>query len=115
MEYFVTKRTNNKEYRIYLEQNSEITGKILFKGRKELLTVEVLKNIFEYRIEKMPRMFQFPNYEIFDLEQINLKEEYWFKGSDPVELIKKSWESLENKLESHKPKFKKILISENFI
>jgi len=39
----------------------------------------------------------------------------WFSGTNPIELIKKSWQTLEDKLQVLNPNSKKIMISQNFI
>jgi len=115
MDYFVTKKLNNKEWRVYFSDESQTPGRILFKGRKELLTVEIVSDILEYRIERSTGTYHFVDYGKVGKTPNIRDKEMWFSGTNPIELIQKSWQTLEDKLQVLNPNSKKIMISQNFI
>lgn len=114
MDYYVTKKVNNKEWRIYFDEESKTTGRILFKGHKASLNVEKFGDILEYKLERSSGTYYFIDYTKLQSRPNIRDREMWFVGTNPIELIRKSWDSLESKLREFNPNLKKILISENF-
>jgi len=115
MDYVVTKKLNNKEWRIYFSEEARSSGKLIYKGNKLLLDINHISEILEYRIERSTGTYFFADYGKFETRPNIRDKEQWFSGKDPIELIKKSWETLDEKLHKLNPNMKKILISENFI
>lgn len=112
MNYFVTKKSNRLECRIYLDQ-VEVDSPIIYKGHKLGIESKHLLEFLEYRQEKSTGRVYFLNYEKWDGTLDHKNADIWISGSEknlgPV--VTESWNTLKNRLKKTNPDFKRIVVT----
>jgi hypothetical protein len=110
--YLVSKSDNRTQYRIYLE-NSEIEGRIVYKGHKLGVDSNLLSEILDYRFEKSSNKIHFLKYDKVDGEPDYRNSDIWIIGRN--ESIQKnlldSWISLNQSMREKFGDYRKIIIT----
>jgi len=104
LNFITIKKDPRFEYRFYLENDSSIEGKIIYKGHKLGVDEQILSNILEYKSERTTNRVYLMDYDT---------EDRWFVSSNSNNLlaINQSYESLQSKAEKQFGKFRKIVIT----
>lgn len=112
MDYIVFKNTGRKQYRVYVD-GMEYEGDLIYKGHKLGVELNLLSALIDFRLEKISGSITVLRYDKVKDDISMLDKNIWKVGnSESFEsLIKESWESMQNALESKFGKFRKILIT----
>jgi hypothetical protein len=114
MSYLVSKSDNRNEYRVYIKSDGlKFDGKIIYSGHKLGVEPNILKDIIDYRIEKMTNNLYFLKYDQVDGVVDYKNTKIWTTGR--IESINddiiESWDSLNREMKNKFGDYSKIIIT----
>jgi hypothetical protein len=113
MNYLVTKSTTRNQYRIYIDDQTDKEGSIIYKGHKLGVEEDILGEILDIRVERSGGNFIVLNYNKVETEPDHTDMKMWIIGRSESLKNKlfESYESLQNKMKSKFGEFRKIIIT----
>ena len=113
MNYIVSKSDARFEYRVYIDNDDNKEGRVIYKGHKLGIDENILLEVIDYRIEKSTGNLFFLKYDQIN-ENIDFKNKnIWNTGRvDSINLnLLESWDSLIRKLKIDNGDYRKIIIT----
>lgn len=113
MNYFITKSSNRIEYRIYIENDSDIEGTVIYKGHKLGVDDNQLLEILDVRIERSTNKIHFLKYDkVVDLPD-RLDLNMWIIGRTESlnQNLQDCWITVNRIMKEKFGDFRKIIIT----